>query len=188
MSDNKIYFSMKDDVIPAEREFVPITGLSPIKSEELIFSNDIEDDRVCTSVTLNDYDWASYNMATRFNTKENGIIRVQWNHFLMTTAVMMVTQLKDNKLTYYYVEFDSDIFGKYLKKYMEEHMKQWEPNTYAFNGKDVVIDFFNEVLEKGNLCGKAVTDKDVPKYLSWSVSEDEDFDIRAKIKKLNEEN
>jgi len=185
--DNKVYFSMREDVSPMEREFVKVSGLFPIKSEDLIFSDNLEDDRVCTDLKLSDYDWAKYDLSTRFYTKENGVLRIQWNHFLMTTAAMMVTQLKDNKLTYYYIEFNSDIFGKYLKEYMLEHMKQWEPDTYAFNGEDVVIKLFNECIEKGNLCGKAYSKENIPRFLSWSINDNEEFEIRNIIKELNEE-
>ena len=185
--DNKVYFSMREDVSPMEREFVKVSGLFPIKSEDLIFSDNLEDDRVCTDLKLSDYDWAKYDLSTRFYTKENGILRIQWNHFLMTTSAMMVTQLKDNKLTYYYIEFNSDIFGKYLKEYMLEHMKQWEPDTYAFNGEDVVIKLFNECIEKGNLCGKAYSKENIPRFLSWSINDNEEFEIRNIIKELNEE-
>ena len=185
--DNKVYFSIKNDIAPKDREFIPVSGLFPIKSEELIFSDELEDDRVCTDLKLSDYDWANYNLSTRFYTKENGVLRIQWNHFLMTIAVMMVTQLKDNKLTYYYIEFNSDIFGKYLKEYMIKHMEQWKPNTYAFNGEDVVIKLFNECIEKGNLCGRASTDKNIPRFLSWSIDDNEDVKIRSIIKDLNED-
>lgn len=183
--DSKFYFNVKEDIAPLEREFIPITGLAPIDREQLIFSGELEDDRVCTDLSLCDYDWAHYCLSTRFNTKENGIIRVQWDYNLFAFAEMMVTQIKDYAVTYYYIEFDSSIFGKYLKKYLEEHTQQWTPNAYAFNGEEIVVDLFNEVIEKGNLCGRALSDKSVPHNLSWSVNSSEDADIRTIIKELN---
>ena len=37
-------------------------NLKEIKSEDLIFSNDIEDDRTNTYLNLYDYDWMDYNV------------------------------------------------------------------------------------------------------------------------------
>lgn len=48
-------------------------NLKKIRSEDLIFSNEIEDDRTNTYLTLNDYDWMNYNLSTRFKTEEREV-------------------------------------------------------------------------------------------------------------------
>ena len=184
--EGKFYINTKRDIVPIEKEFIPVTGLKPIESEQLIYSRVPDDDRVCTDLKLCDYDWAQYSLSTRFHTEENGLIRVQWDYMLAGFSKMFVTQIKDNTITYYDIQCNADLFGSFLIRFLNEHMKQWEPNTYAFNGEEIVIDFFNEALDKGNLCGKVSTSKDVPNYLSWQVNENECFDIIKRIKDLSD--
>jgi len=43
--------------------------LGIIKAEDLEFTNAIEDDRTNTYLTLNDYDWMTYTLSTKFKTK-----------------------------------------------------------------------------------------------------------------------
>lgn len=56
-------------------------NLKKIRSEDLIFSNEIEDDRTNTYLTLNDYDWMNYNLSTRFKTEEMGVLDVEFEFF-----------------------------------------------------------------------------------------------------------
>ena len=67
---------------------------------------------------------------------------------------MTVKQTKDDKVTVYEFSYPTDIFQKYITEYMTAHIAAWN-GTYAFNGEDYVIPFFNTVLNAGNLdyCG-----------------------------------
>ena len=55
--------------------------LYPIKAEELLFTNEIEDDRTNTYVHLLDYDWMQYTLETRFRTEAQGILEVSFEYF-----------------------------------------------------------------------------------------------------------
>lgn len=119
-----------------------------IKSEDLIFANEIEDDRTNTYLTLNDYDWMDYRLHTIFKTKEMGILDVEFKYFGMSTSIMNVKQTLNNEVYEMTYEYSTDIFSKNLIRFLEKHIKFWN-EEYAFNGEEEVIDFFNEVLEKG---------------------------------------
>lgn len=124
--------------------------LTKIRSEDLIFSYDIEDDRTNTYLNLSDYDWMDYNLTTRFKTEKMGIIDVVFNYFGMTTSTMEVKQTlygRTKKITY---DYPTDIFIKHIIKYLKKHISSWN-DTYAFNGEEEVIDFFNDVLENGKV-------------------------------------
>lgn len=125
-------------------------SLLPIKEEQLIFSGDIEDDRTNTYLSLNDYDWMDYHLNTRFNTEEQGILEVSFQYFGMVTSRMEVKQLKNKKETHLTYEFSTDIFKKHIVNFLFDHIAAWN-STYAFNGEEQVINFFNEVLEVGTL-------------------------------------
>ena len=128
--------------------------LQPIKAEELLFTNEIEDDRTNTYLHLLDYDWMQYTLETRFRTEAQGILEVEFEYFGVITSSMTVKQTKDDKVTVYEFSYPTDIFQKYITEYMTAHIAAWN-GTYAFNGEDYVIHFFNTVLNAGNLdyCG-----------------------------------
>lgn len=134
--------------------------LKEIKSNDLIFSNEIEDDRTNTFLTLNDYDWMEYILKTRFRTEEQGILEVEFKYFGMVFSTMKVTQSFNGETKIYDYSFPTEVFQKYLVLYMTNHIKAWE-STYAFNGEEEVIAFFNEVLKVGTITdGKHINPKD----------------------------
>lgn len=128
--------------------------LQPIKAEELLFTNEIEDDRTNTYVHLLDYDWMQYTLETRFRTEAQGILEVSFEYFGVVTSSMTVKQTKDDKVTVYEFSYPTSLFQKHITAYLTAHIAAWN-GTYAFNGEDYVIPFFNEVLNAGNLdyCG-----------------------------------
>lgn len=94
--------------------------LEKINSNDLIFSDNIEDDRTNTYLHLYDYDWMDYNLSTRFKTESLGILNVKFSYFGMTTSTMEVEQnLGGNieKITY---EYSTDIFKKYIVKFLKK--------------------------------------------------------------------
>ena len=128
--------------------------LKLINAEGLLFTNEIEDDRTNTYVYLLDYDWMQYTLETRFRTEEQGILEVEFEYFGVVTSEMRVKQTKDGKVTVYEFSYPTSIFQKHISAYLTAHVAAWG-GTYAFNGEDYVIAFFNEVLNAGNLdyCG-----------------------------------
>ena len=97
-------------------------NLKEIKSEDLIFSNDIEDDRTNTYLNLYDYDWMDYSLITRFKTEDMGVLNVKFNYFGMVTSAMEVEQTLNGtteKVTY---EYSTDIFKKHIVKFLEKHL------------------------------------------------------------------
>lgn len=80
-------------------------NLKKIRSEDLVFSNEIEDDRTNTYLTLNDYDWMNYNLSTRFKTEEMGVLEIEFEYFGIVTSQMNVKQTLNGKvyeITYEY--------------------------------------------------------------------------------------
>ena len=124
--------------------------LSKIKSEDLIFSYEIEDDRTNTYLNLYDYDWMDYSLTTRFKTEKLGVLNVKFNYFGMVTSTMEVEQVLNDKTEKVEYEYPTDIFVKHIIKYLEKHIRSWD-DTYAFNGEEEVINFFNDVLDNGQL-------------------------------------
>lgn len=128
-------------------------NLKKIKSEDLIFSNDIVDDRTNTYLNLYDYDCMDYTLTTRFKTEDMGVLDVKFNYFGMVSSTMEVEQTLNGiteKITY---EYPTDIFKKYLVKFLEKHIRFWD-EEYAFNGEEEVIEFFNDVFENGQVVNR----------------------------------
>ena len=122
--------------------------LEQITAEELIFSGNIEDDRTNTYLQLNDYDWMSYKLSTRFKTEKQGVLNIEFEYFGTNRSLMKVSQILNDDKKQFEISYYTDIFIKYLKNFLENHMKQWN-DKYAFNGEDIVLEFYNEVIQKG---------------------------------------
>lgn len=122
--------------------------LKKINSTDLIFTNKIEDDRTNTYVNLYDYDWMTYSISTCFKTEEMGVLNVKFEYFGMITSTMEVEQILHNRTENVVYEYPTEIFQKYIVRFLEKHIHSWD-EQYAFNGEAEVIDFFNDVLENG---------------------------------------
>lgn len=125
-------------------------SLKPIKSEDLIFSNALEDDRTNTYLYLFDYDWMQYTLTTRFKTEEMGVLNVKFEYFGATKSVMEVEQTFNGLVNTIVYEYSTDIFEKHIITFLQNHIRSWD-STYAFNGEQEVIDFFNDVIENGKV-------------------------------------
>ena len=138
--------------------------LKRIIAEDLLFTNEIEDDRTNTFLTLNDYDWMSYILKTAFRTIEQGILKITFSYNGFNLSTMDVEQFtptlemfetnkfdeKEMEKKEYHYSYDTSIFQKYIIEFLKKHISMWD-DKYAFNGEEFVIDFYNEVLEKGFL-------------------------------------
>jgi len=121
--------------------------LKSIDVKDLIFTNELEDDRTNTYLQLNDYDWMYYVLNTRFRTENQGLLEVKFEYFGTTISTMQVIQnFNENKERYIY-KYDTEIFQKYISEFLTKHIATWN-SKYAFNGEDIVVAFYNEVLGK----------------------------------------
>lgn len=124
-------------------------NLPIINKEDLIFSGNIEDDRTNTYLTLNDYDWMNYKLSTRFKT-EKGVFDVKFEYYGSTLSIMTVEYQCNDICGEIVYEYSTDVFQRYMIRFLANHIAHWD-DKYAFNGEDVVIDFYNEVLKKGKI-------------------------------------
>ena len=122
--------------------------LSKIQSEDLLFTYELMDDRVNTYLKLDDFDWMNYELETKFRTEEMGELFVTFQYFGMVTSTMEVLQELNGSRRRWLYEYSTDIFQKYITRYLAKHIIAWEEEI-AFYGEDEVIDFYNEVLDEG---------------------------------------
>lgn len=128
--------------------------LKPIKYDKKLSAFDMTnewpcDDRLTGKLSLDDYDWMDYKFETYFPTKEQGRLVIEVEYFGFATCTMKVDQYHDqHSYTYYHHEFkfDSDIFVKFLKKYMTQHIKQWG-KKYAFCGEKLAVELYNNIVK-----------------------------------------
>lgn len=93
----------------------------------------------------------TYTLKTRFNTKKFGLLNIEFEYCGCTVSVMRVEQkiiiTGESRTINYEFCFNTDIFKKYTIEFLQEHIKTWD-STYAFNGEDIVLKFYNEVIAK----------------------------------------
>jgi len=124
--------------------------LDKIKVEDLKFTDECEQDRTNTFLALDDYDWMNYTLSTKFNTDEYGKLDIKFNFFGMNNSTMKVTRIQNNETIKYEFSYSTNIFIKHITIFMTTHINSWNSN-YAFDGESNVLDFYNEVIEIGEL-------------------------------------
>lgn len=125
----------------------PGIRIKQIRSEDIEYGYH---DRTTTCLILDDYDWMHYSPDIYFHTKNQGYFNIRMSYSGSVNCDMHVTQEKENMIYYYEYRFGVDIFEKYISKFMMKHLKHWD-SSYAFSGEDVAMEFFNEVIRKGNI-------------------------------------
>ena len=111
----------------------------PLNIKDLIFSDSM--DRAFTHLILSDYDWMCYRLIAEFPVQDNTVMKAEFEYIGVTEAALYIEM---NGKSFKKL-FNSDIFEKHIKKYMQKHIQSWD-EEYAFCGEILVIDFFNEVL------------------------------------------
>ena len=126
-----------------------------------------------TLLILDDADWMAYKLKTFFYTADYGNLDIIFHYYGSTTSEMRIIKDTDGKKYIHRIKYDTDIIEKNIIAFMEKHINNWK-SKYAFNGLDVAIAFYNDVLEN-------YTSYDVeecpPGYdiLSDSVTQKKDF-------------
>ena len=121
--------------------------LRKINAAELIY---VEEERTNTFVRIDDYDWMNYDIKTKFTTEEQGSLNVEFEYYGSTTSSMTVIQELNGNTKEYKYKYNSEIFKKYISLFMLTHVISWD-STYAFNGEEIVLKFYNAVIENGEL-------------------------------------
>ena len=117
--------------------------LGYIDKNDLIFENKPLKDRINTKLTLLDTDWMTYELEASFRTKTQGELNVRFCG--VVEAEMYVKQVSNEIYREYTYFFSSDVFEKYILKFMTHHLEQWK-NKEVFYGGDIVLEFYNEVI------------------------------------------
>ena len=147
------------ETVQIENPFKPL--VYDVELSDFDLGLPLPENRITTTLTLDDYDWMYYTLNTQFPTKEQGFLNISIRYFGTTESVMLVTKYNNTKDYYaYYTKdsvrekqdsykysFDSKIFADFIKKFLTRHMEQWDSH-YAFCGEDLAIELFNTVLEK----------------------------------------
>ncbi len=118
----------------------------PLDQQMSEFNLTTDMDRLFTTLILDDYDWMHYIFETKFPTKKQGFLDIQVEYYGTTTSNMNIIQILDDKEYSHTFSFDTEIFIRFLKAYMHQHIAQWD-DDYAFCGEQMAVELFNEILD-----------------------------------------
>lgn len=144
--------------IPADNPIAKKYPLVELSYDDMRFTYKIEDDRINTAVQLLDYDWMNYRYDTKFPTLKIGTLIIRFEYYGSTRSSMYLKQFlptyvtgeKENYVVKHVYEFSTDIFDKYMAKDMKNRYEDIvNDNEYAYNPEDLMIEWYNEVLQKG---------------------------------------
>lgn len=71
---------------------------------------------------------------------------------------MEVIQTKNNISKIYVYEYPTDVFQKYIRLFLKRHIDCLK-NAFSFNAEDIVLYFFNDVIQIGNKIEEQITKK-----------------------------
>ena len=125
--------------------------LKPIPYDEELSHFSIIDgmdyrDCMYTTLILDDYGWMDYRLKTFFDSNDYGDLNILFFHSGGVTSDMFVLQDMGLEKYAHRVEYDTEIFQRNIKVFMKKHMEQWD-EPYAFNGLEIAVVFYNDVLE-----------------------------------------
>lgn len=125
-------------------------AIKKITSDMLLFTGDTDDSQTNTLLTLDDYDWMAYELATKFKTKEMGVLEVTFSYLGLEISTMDIRQTIDGSINKYTYEYPTDIFKEHIVQFLTNHIKSWD-SEFVFYGEDDVLSFYNDVIERGTL-------------------------------------
>lgn len=98
-----------------------------------------------TNLILEDYDWMHYTLSSHMPTKAYGNLKIEFEYIGANFSIMKV----ETEYKKYEFEFDTDLFQEHIIKFMQKHIRNWN-ETYAFDGIEEVVNFYNAVLMSPN--------------------------------------
>lgn len=136
------------------KKHFPLTALS---YEDMTFTDEIEDDRINTTLTLSDYDWMSYTFDARFPTEKYGTLAVRFEYFGTTSSYLHIKQfipaymsgMPKNYVLYHTYSYPTELFSEYLKKDLNARVDKFD-SQYAYSAEDIVLEWFNRTLREGS--------------------------------------
>ena len=108
--------------------------------EEVEFNSDR--DRIFTFLTMSDYDWMSYTLRGEIPLKGGRLMTVVFEYGGFVQSEMSV-KIGEEEIRY---EFPTEVFNKYLQKYLEAEIKGIH-STFAFYGGDLLLEFYEAVVK-----------------------------------------
>ena len=133
------------------KEDTPLKKLEKIifKSETFDFTMTKPcDDRICTRLTLDDYDWMEYKFETWFPTVKQGMLSVKVIYYGMNESDCEITQKIDGKQYIHKISFDSDIFNHFLKDYLIKEADMIFNKELCFNGAEEAVELYNKIISE----------------------------------------
>lgn len=129
--------------------------LRKIQEQDLFFTDEIEDDRINSTVKFADYDWMTYTYDTRFPTLSHGTLAIRFKCAGLTKSTMYVhqylpkelTKEKENYIIYHQYEFPTNIFESYMKKDILSRIDNMEHSTLAYYCGDLLMEWYNAIIQ-----------------------------------------
>lgn len=114
--------------------------LKKIKSKSIISHE--------TSLVLDDYDWMNYKLKASLTMEDASVLNIRFEYYGATGSIMVVNKIKNDTSKRFMYHYLTDDFRKYIIRYMTKHINSWG-NNIAFDGLDIIIDFYNDVVKNG---------------------------------------
>ena len=118
--------------------------LPKLTSKDLVFQNKYGHDRLYSKLILDDRDWMNYILKAAFHTTYGRFI-LSFEYFGAKFSTLKVSLKKGDHTNTYEFEFSTDLFAKYITRYLKDQIRAWETSA-VFYAEELVLNFYNEVI------------------------------------------
>ena len=118
--------------------------LPKLTSKDMRYENKYGYDRLYSELTLTDTDWMNYKLTARFNTKYGRFFQ-SIEYFCADFSTLKATLQNESRTDTYTYEYSTDLFEKYIVRYLTDQINAWKTSS-VFYAEKLVLDFYNEVL------------------------------------------
>lgn len=118
--------------------------LPKLTSKDMVYKNIYGHDRLYSKLVLTDADWMNYKLTSEFDTIY-GRFSLSFEYFGAEFSVMKVTLKKGAHVNTYDYEFSTDLFEKYIIRYLEKQIDAWKTDA-VFYAEAIILDFYNEII------------------------------------------
>lgn len=111
--------------------------------------NGNDDTKFITLITLFDFNWVNYKAEFWLPTKEQGIIYVNTLYAGAVLCDADIVQWHNNEFKKWKFSYPTTRFKNFLKRYLERQLECVEKRK-TFDGSDLVVDLYNDIISFAN--------------------------------------
>jgi len=125
-------------------------------------------DTVCVILTMDDYDWATYNLKMHFRIKDGAILVLEEEYSAFDTADYKLKRIEGDTITETKFSATSEWATRHIKQNLNRHLDVFDKAEWFIGDTDLFIDQYNDIIAL--LC---VAEQNAPQTKTYTKGEND---------------